>query len=165
MDQNKATMEKGIEIPYLESTSSGAASVSFKTAALKLDVTPHITPDDKITLDLEISNDTKGPNITTSGTGANASSIPSINTNHLKTKVLVDNGETVALGGVLQVTDEKKVSKVPFFGDLPLIGALFRNKFVQHEPQELIIFLTPRIINPLLKEKPWKSIVSSDQNQ
>ncbi len=162
MDQNKATMEKGIEIPYLESTSSGAASIAFKTAALKLDVTPHITPDDKITLDLEISNDTRGADITTSTTPAagggqsTTSSIPAINTNRLKTKVLVDNGETVVLGGVLQVDDQKKVSKVPFFGDLPIIGGLFRNRFLQHNPQELIIFLTPRIINPLIREQSVK---------
>lgn len=167
MDQNKATMEKGVEIPYLESTSSGAASISFKTAALKLDVTPHITPDDKITLDLEISNDTKGDNIVTAGEGDTASSIPSINTNKLKTKVLVDNGETVALGGVLQVNDQKTISKVPFFGDLPIIGGLFRNKFSEHRPRELIIFLTPRIINPLLKEQrsrssDYQSVKSND---
>ncbi|HEV2524517.1 MAG TPA: type IV pilus secretin PilQ [Gammaproteobacteria bacterium] len=153
MDQNKASMEKGIEIPYLESTSSGAASVAFKTAAIKLDVTPHITPDDKITLDLEISNDTKGIDIPTSTT----SSVPAINTNKLKTKVLVDNGETVVLGGVLQITDTKTVAKVPFFGDLPIIGGLFRNKFVKHNPTELIIFLTPRIINPLLKNQRSRS--------
>ncbi|HXH54741.1 MAG TPA: type IV pilus secretin PilQ [Gammaproteobacteria bacterium] len=156
MDQNKATMEKGVEIPYLESTSSGAASITFKTAALKLDVTPHITPDDKITLDLEISNDSQGDIITT-GAGPTASSVPIINTNKLKTKVLVDNGETVALGGVLQVDDKKIISKVPFFGDLPIIGGLFRNKFSEHKPRELIIFLTPRIINPLLKEQRSRS--------
>lgn len=163
MDQNKATMEKGVEIPYLESTSSGAASISFKTAALKLEVTPHITPDDKITLDLDISNDTRGDPVTTSTTPSatggtpTTNSIPSINTNHLTTKVLVDNGETVALGGVLQVVDQKTISKVPFFGDLPIIGGLFRNKFVQHQPTELIIFLTPRIINPLLKDQRSRS--------
>jgi len=152
MDQNKASMEKGVEIPYQEASSSGATSVAFKTAALKLDVTPHITPDDKITLDLEISNDSKGDSIST-GT----STIPAINTNRLKTKVLVDNGETVALGGVLQVDDQKTVAKVPFFGDLPIIGGLFRNKFSQHKPRELIIFLTPRIINPLLKNQRSRS--------
>jgi len=153
MDQNKASMEKGIEIPYQESTSSGAATIAFKTAAIKLDVTPHITPDDKITLDLEISNDTKGIDVPTSTTG----SVPAINTNKLKTKVLVDNGETVVLGGVLQITDSKTVAKVPFFGDLPIIGGLFRNKFVKHNPTELIIFLTPRIINPLLKDQRFRS--------
>lgn len=152
MDQNKASMEKGVEIPYQEASSSGATSVAFKTAALKLDVTPHITPDDKITLDLEISNDSPGDSISTG-----ASTIPAINTNRLKTKVLVDNGETVALGGVLQVEDKKTVAKVPFFGDLPIIGGLFRNKFVSHKPKELIIFLTPRIINPLIKAPRAKS--------
>jgi len=144
MDQNKATVEKGVEIPYQETTSSGAASVAYKTAALKLEVTPHITPDDKISLDLSISNDSPQAAVIAGVAGLQ------INTNRLQTKVLVDNGETVVLGGVLQVTDSRTASKVPFFGDLPIIGGLFRNKYYIHNPAELIIFLTPRIINPVL---------------
>lgn len=141
MDQNKATVEKGVDIPYLQASSSGATSVAYKTAALKLEVTPHITPDDKISLDLLISNDTQGANTQNAG--------PTVNTNRLQTKVLVDNGETVVLGGVLQIVDNKQWSKVPFFGDLPVIGGLFRNKYSLYSPKELIIFLTPRIIHPL----------------
>ncbi len=141
-DQNKATVEKGIDVPYLESTSSGAASVAFKSASLKLEVTPHITPDDKINLDLNISNDSVG---TSSGTAG-----PQINTNHVQTKVLVDNGETVVLGGVLSIIDNKSIVKVPFFGDLPIIGGLFRNRYFKYEPTELIVFITPRIVNPIV---------------
>lgn len=144
LDQNKASVEKGVDIPYLQASSSGATSVAYKTAALKLDVTPHITPDDKISLDLAISNDTQGPSVQAG---------PVVNTNRLETKVLVDNGETVVLGGVLQVTDNKQLAKVPFFGDLPIIGGLFRSKYAKYNPTELIIFLTPRIINPLIKDQ------------
>jgi len=143
LDQNKATVEQGVDIPYLTASSSGATSVSYKTAALKLEVTPHITPDDKISLDLQISNDTQG---------ANAPAGPIVNTNRLETKVLVDNGETVVLGGVMSVIDNKTWAKIPFFGDLPIIGGLFRNKYNQYSPKELIVFLTPKIINPVLTD-------------
>lgn len=140
MDQNKATVEKGVDIPYLQASSSGATSVAYKTAALKLEVTPHITPDDKISLDLQISNDTQG---------ANVSAGPVVNTNRLETKVLVDNGETVVLGGVLSIVDNKQWAKVPFLGDLPIVGTLFRNRYAQYSPKELIIFLTPKILTPI----------------
>jgi len=150
LDQNKATVEQGVQIPYLQSTSSGAASIAFQTASLKLDVTPHITPDDKITLDLDISQDTLGDKVNLGTAGGNP---PSINTNHLTTKVLVDNGETVVLGGVLVITDSKTWAKVPFFGDLPIIGALFRNKGIQYKPSELLIFLTPKILKPFLEKE------------
>jgi len=144
LDQSKATVEKGVDIPYLQAASSGATSVSYKTAALKLEVTPHITPDDKISLDLSISNDTQG---------ATVAAGPVVNTNRLQTKVLVDNGETVVLGGVMSIVDNKSWAKVPFFGNLPIIGALFRNKYSRYSPQELIIFLTPKIINPLINKE------------
>lgn len=154
LDKSKATVEKGVEIPYLEASSSGATSVSYKSAVLKLDVTPQITPDDKISLDLKISNDTQGVAVAAG---------PVVNTNRLETKVLVDNGETVVLGGVLQVTDNSQIAKVPFFGDLPIIGGLFRNKYVKYNPTELVIFLTPRIINPLLKDFPKGSATTSTE--
>jgi type IV pilus assembly protein PilQ len=141
MDQNKAIVEQGVDIPYTQATSSGATSVTYKTAALKLEVTPHITPNDKISLDLSISNDNQGPN---------APAGPVVNTNRLATKVLVENGETVVLGGVLQITDNKQWAKIPFFGDLPIVGSLFRNKYANYSPKELIIFLTPKIINPVI---------------
>lgn len=145
LDQNKASVEKGVDIPYTTASSSGATSIAYKTAALKLDVTPHITPDDKVSLDLVISNDTPG-------TFAGAAG-PIVNTNRLETKVLVDNGETVVLGGIVQIENTKQVAKVPFFGNLPIIGGLFRSKYAQYHPKELIIFLTPRIINPLIKDQ------------
>ena len=143
MDQTKATVEQGFDIPYLQATSSGAASVSYKTAALKLAVTPHITPDDRVSMDLEISNDTQGTSVAAG---------PVVNTNRIQTKVLVDNGETVVLGGVLNIKDTKVMSKVPFFGDLPILGGLFRNKYAQRTPKELIIFLTPKIIRSNYEE-------------
>ncbi len=143
MDQNKATVEQGFDIPYNQSTSSGATSVAFKTAALKLEVTPQITPDNKVSMDVMISNDSVGDNTPTAG--------PTIKTSRMQTKVLVDNGETVVLGGVLNITDTKNWAKVPFFGDLPIIGALFRNRNAAYTPKELIIFLTPKIITPLAK--------------
>jgi type IV pilus assembly protein PilQ len=139
LDQNKASVEQGVDIPYLQASSSGATSVAYKTAALKLEVTPQITPDNKINLDLLISNDTQG---------ATVAAGPTVNTNRLQTKVLVDNGETIVLGGVLSVKDTKQSGKVPFFGDLPILGGLFRNKYSTYAPSELIVFLTPKIINP-----------------
>lgn len=139
LDQNKASVEKGVDIPYLQASSSGATSVAYKTAALKLEVTPQITPDNKINLDLMISNDTQGPTVAAG---------PSVDTNRLQTKVLVDNGETIILGGILSIVNNRQTAKIPFFGDLPIIGGLFRNKFTQYQPSELIIFLTPKILNP-----------------
>jgi type IV pilus assembly protein PilQ len=138
-DKSQASVEQGVDIPYQQATSSGATSVAFKSASLKLDVTPQITPDDKISLDLSISNDTQG---------ATTSAGPAINTNRLQTKILADNGETVVLGGVLSIADNKLTGKVPFLGDLPLIGGLFRNRYHKYAPQEIIVFLTPKIINP-----------------
>lgn len=144
MDQNKASIEQGVDIPYLQASSSGATSVAYKTAALKLEVTPQITPDDKVSLDLMISNDSQGSPVAAG---------PTINTHRLQTKVLVDNGETVVLGGVLQVINNKQMAKVPFFGDLPIIGPLFRNKYTRYSPTELIIFLTPKIIYPVITKQ------------
>lgn len=141
LDQNKASVEQGMDIPYLQASSSGATSVSYKTAALKLEVTPQITPDNKINLDLMISKDSPS-NLNTNGAGV------AINTNRLQTKVLVDNGETIVLGGVFSTDQVKQSQKVPFFGDLPMIGGLFRNRYSKCSPTELIVFLTPKIITP-----------------
>jgi type IV pilus assembly protein PilQ len=153
MDQQKASVSKGTQIPYAQSSSSGVSSIAYQNAEMKLEVTPHITPDDKIFLDLDISNDEKGASIvtstSTSGTTSQTNAGPAINTNHIQTKVLVDNGATIILGGVLQVTEQHTVSKVPFFSNIPVIGGLFRNKFRSYAPQELVIFLTPRIINTI----------------
>lgn len=144
MDQVKASVSKGTQIPYQEASSSGATTTAYQNAVLKLDVTPHITADDRISLDLNISNDAAGDAIAGSG-------IP-INTTAIQTKVLVDNAETIILGGILQVKDSKTQNRVPFFGNLPIIGGLFRNKNVSYNPDELLIFITPRIIN-MLKDK------------
>jgi len=140
MDQVKATVSKGTQVPYQQSSSSGATTTAYQDAVLKLDVTPHITADDRISLDLNISNDTVGPTL-------NGSS--SINTSSIQTKVLVDNGATIVLGGVLSISDKSTQARVPFFGSLPVIGGLFRNKYTSHSPSEMIIFITPKIINTL----------------
>ena len=136
-NQKEAVIEQGVEIPFLEASSSGAATVSFKPAVLSLRVTPQITPDDRVIMDLQINQDTVGQEF---------SGIPSVNTQALTTQVLVDNGDTVVLGGIYQQTDPKDVEKVPFFGDLPYLGLFFRTEAVRDEKTELLIFVTPKII-------------------
>ncbi|MGH8454878.1 MAG: type IV pilus secretin PilQ, partial [Nevskiales bacterium] len=138
----EATIESGREIPYLEASSSGATSVSFKKAVLSLRVKPQITPDDHILMDINVTNDDVGENVQ-SGFG---SLIPSIDTNKISTSVLVDNGETVVLGGVFKESKSNTVTKVPVFGDLPLVGGLFRTKSKQDDKEELLIFVSPRIL-------------------
>ena len=129
------------EIPYVQATSSGATSVEFKKAVLSLKVTPHITPDNRIILDLVVTQDTRGETVTTSTGDAVA-----IDTQEIKTQVLVENGETIVLGGIFQQTSSDGVSKVPLFGDLPLVGALFRNSSQLQQKRELLIFVTPKIV-------------------
>jgi type IV pilus assembly protein PilQ len=133
-----AMIQQGVQIPYQEASSSGATSVSFKTAALKLQVTPHITPNDRILMDLDVSNDS---------VGGIYNGVPSINTQEVKTQVMVDNGQTVVLGGIYQEDKEHTTNKVPFFGDLPVLGNLFRNNVNSKTRNELLIFITPKIIN------------------
>ena len=138
-DQSEATIETGTEIPYAEASSSGAATVSFKKAVLSLKVTPQITPDDRIIMDLNVSKDSPDfANLTAAG--------PPIKTQSVETNVLVDNGETIVLGGVYEQTKAKSVQRVPFFGDIPLIGALFRSNFEQNNKSELLIFITPKLL-------------------
>lgn len=134
MDQHKASVEQGIEIPYQEQTPSGATSISFRKAVLKLEVTPHVTPDNRIALDVHITNDAP------EDIGSNR-----IRTNRLQTKVLVDNGETIVLGGILSLNDTKEGRKVPFLGDIPILGNIFKSKTKIEGCKELLIFLTPRI--------------------
>lgn len=136
-DGQKAIIESGTQIPYQEASSSGATSVTFKSAVLKLEVTPQITPDDRIIMDLVINQDSIGEE-TTAG--------PTINTNSVQTKVLVDNGETVVLGGIFRAEEVVSVSKTPFFGDLPLIGSLFRYSSKSDDKSELLVFITPRLV-------------------
>lgn len=136
-NRQTATIKSGEEIPYQEATSSGAASISFKEAVLSLEVTPQITPDDKIIMDLKINQDNRG---------AVTAGIPSIETNEVITQVLVANGETVVLGGIFQSERSTTVTKTPFLGDIPYIGALFRKTEEIDERAELLIFITPKIL-------------------
>ncbi len=141
-DKQKANISSGTEIPYQQSAASGAATVSFKEALLSLDVTPNITPDDRILLDLVITQDSLGDLVPTGQGGL----IPAIDTTELTTQVLVGNGETIVLGGVFRTEDLESVSKVPFLGDLPYVGAIFRNTATSKTKTETLIFITPRIL-------------------
>jgi len=143
-DQRTARIESGEEIPYQESTSSGATNVSFKKAVLSLQVTPHITPDNKLVMDLDIHQDTRGPVV---------SNVPSILTKQIQTRVLVDNGETIVLGGIYESTDQKGISRVPLLGSIPVLGRFFRNGQDFSKRSELIIFITPKIIDSTMQEE------------
>ncbi len=133
----EALIEQGTEIPYLEASSSGAATVSFKKAVLSLTVTPQITPDDRVLMDLRVSKDSVGTVF---------SNIPSIDTKEIVTQILVRNGDTVVLGGVYEQISRESVTKVPLLGDIPILGALFRNTSKSDEKIELLIFVTPKIL-------------------
>lgn len=143
----QASIEQGVEIPYQEAASSGATSISFKSAVLKLDVTPQITPDERIIMDLEVKNDSVGQQVANVLGGT----IPSIDTRKVNTQVLVDNGQTVVLGGIYQQDNRKTVTKVPFLGDLPLVGSLFRSTSLVNNKRELLIFVTPKILQEGLR--------------
>jgi len=136
-DRQTATIKSGEEIPYQEASSSGATSVSFKEAVLSLEVTPQITPDDKIIMDLKVNQDDRGE--VTAG-------IPSIATNEVITQVLVGNGETIVLGGIFQSEQATTVTKTPFLGDIPYIGNLFKKTENIDSRTELLIFITPKLI-------------------
>jgi len=140
-DKSTAMIESGVEIPYQEATSSGATSTSFKDAVLSLEVTPQITPDNRIIMELNVKQDTVGQVF---------NGIPSINTNEIQTQVLVDNGQTIVLGGVFQTDRNISTTKTPFLGDLPYIGRFFRRTIERDDKQELLIFITPRIIQDSL---------------
>src|SRR5450755_4478263 len=141
-NQKQATIMQGVEIPYQESASSGATTTQFKDAVLKLKVTPLITPDNRVILDLDVSDDSVGQQVT-SATGG---SVPSIDTRQIITQVLVNDGQTVVLGGILETTKSKSANKVPFFGDIPFLGALFRSTTDINNKTELLIFITPKIL-------------------
>ncbi|WP_408640672.1 type IV pilus secretin PilQ [Salinimonas sediminis] len=144
-NQQEAYIEQGTEIPYVQATSSGATSVEFKKAVLSLKVTPHITPDNRVILDLVVTQDTRGETVDTSTGPAVA-----IDTQEIKTQVLVENGETVVLGGIFQQLNTDDTSKVPLFGDLPFIGRLFKKTSTEYEKRELLIFVTPKIVTESL---------------
>lgn len=138
-DKQRATIESGTEIPYQEASASGATTTSFKEAVLKLDVTPQITPDNRIVMNLVINQDTVGALNQASG-------IPSIDVTEVQTKVLVSNGQTVVLGGIFQVEQIKGEDKVPVLGDVPFLGRLFKRDVTSEEKRELLIFITPKIM-------------------
>lgn len=140
-NQKAAYIEQGVEIPYVQAASSGATTVTFKKAVLSLRVTPQITPDNRVILDLEITQDSQGETVDTPTGRAVA-----IDTQRIGTQVLVDNGETIVLGGIYQQNLISRVSKVPVLGDIPLVGFLFRNTSDKNERQELLIFVTPKIV-------------------
>ena len=140
-DQLKALIEQGTELPYQVATASGATSIAFRKATMRLEVTPQITPDGNIILDVEVHKDSVGQQ-TSSGLA--------IDTKEVKTMVLVENGGTVVLGGIYQQTEADNVTKIPFFGDLPLLGNLFRTTGKSNEKTELLIFITPKIMTDRL---------------
>ncbi len=141
-NQKEASIRQGVEIPYQEAASSGATTTSFKEAVLSLTVTPQITPDDRIILDLVVTKDSVGAQVSNDRGG----SIPSIDTRAIQTQVLVDNGQTVVLGGIYETEESEDVSKVPFLGDIPGLGALFRSTRKVSNKSELLIFVTPKIL-------------------
>lgn len=142
-NQAEAFIKQGVEIPYEEATSAGATSVSFQEAVLELRVTPLITPDNRVQLDLSVKQDTVGE-IFQTGRGG---SVPSIDTRELATKVLVENGQTVVLGGIFQEERNFQTSKVPLLGDVPVLGHLFRRRGNDEQKRELLIFVTPSILD------------------
>lgn len=140
-NQKEAIIQSGTEIPYQEATSSGATNVSFKKAVLSLKVTPQITPDDRVIMDLVVNNDSVGQVF---------AGVPSIDTKQVNTQVLVENGETVVLGGIFTSTNNTDRRSVPFFGDIPYLGNLFKNTAYEARKRELLIFVTPKILKESL---------------
>lgn len=137
-NQTKAIIEQGVEIPYQEASASGATSTSFKKAVLSMEVTPQITPDEHISMDLKVNQDTVGQVF---------AGVPSINTREIQTKVLVENGQTVVLGGVHEEENLRDTTKVPVLGDVPVLGRLFRTDKKSNDKRELLIFVTPKIVD------------------
>ena len=136
-DKRTASIETGVEIPYQEATHAGGTSISFKDAVLQLQVTPQVTPDDRIVLDLEIKQDTVGKIYY---------GVPSINTTRIATRAMVADGETVVLGGIYQTDKHQATTRTPLLGGLPLIGRLFRRTLQRDDKQELFVFITPRVV-------------------
>ncbi|MFV0679046.1 type IV pilus secretin PilQ [Ottowia sp.] len=137
-DQTKALIEQGTEFPYEQATSSGATSVAFRKAVLKLEVTPQITPEGNIILDLDVNKDTPGVEVA----GGMA-----INTKRIKTQVLVENGGTVVIGGIFELTESESEEKVPLLGDIPVMGNLFKSRSRSSDKQEMLVFITPKMIS------------------
>lgn len=140
-NNNAATIEQGLSVPYQSESESGGTTTEFVDATLKMEVTPQITPDDRVILDLNVQNDNP------------ASGTDNIETRSLQTNVVVDNGETVVLGGVFQQEKSRIKESVPFFGDLPMVGVLFKTNYEQNTNRELLIFVTPQIVKESLTQK------------
>jgi type IV pilus assembly protein PilQ len=136
-DQQKASIEQGEDIPFQQATSSGATSIQFKKATLRLEVTPQITPEGNVLLDVEVNKDSRGE-LTASG--------PAINTKRVKTQVLVENGGTVVIGGIYTQQERNEINKVPLLGDIPYLGMLFQNRVRTTSKTELLVFITPKIV-------------------
>jgi type IV pilus assembly protein PilQ len=143
-DQQTAKIAQGTEIPYQQAAASGATAVAFKEAELSLEVTPQITPDNNIIMDLEVKKESVGEIF---------AGVPSIDTQNVKTQVLVANGETAVLGGIYEQTERNQVEKVPFFGDIPILGNAFKRRTRQDDKSELLIFITPKIMDESLDLK------------
>ncbi len=137
-DQVKALIEQGEELPYQTATSSGATALQFRKANLKLEVTPQITPEGNVILDLDVSKDSVG-RVTAAGFA--------IDTKHVKTQVLVENGGTVVIGGIFAQNERNDITKVPLLGDVPVLGNLFKQKTVSSNKTELLVFITPKVIS------------------
>ncbi|NND65479.1 MAG: type IV pilus secretin PilQ, partial [Gammaproteobacteria bacterium] len=144
-NQKEARIKQGVEIPFQEAASSGATSTSFKEAVLELVVTPQITPDNRVIMDLTVTQDTLGAPVPTSGGGT----APAIDTREIDTQVLVDDGATVVLGGIFETTQGEDFTKVPILADIPVIGAAFRGSSREDKKTELLIFVTPRILKDI----------------
>ncbi len=136
-DNIPAVIEQGVELPYQQATSSGATSIAFRKASLRLEVTPQVTPDGNVVLDVDVAKDSRGEN-TTAG--------PAINTQHVKTKVMVENGGTVVLGGIYQQSETNDTTQVPVLGNIPVVGNLFKTNSRATTKTELLVFITPRIV-------------------
>lgn len=147
-NQEKAVIMTGEEIPYQESTSSGATSVVFKKAVLSLEITPQITPNNKIILKLKATQDSRGENIAVGQSGGNPTTIPAIDTQAVESNILLNDNETIVVGGVYKVIKQNTMDRIPFFGSLPVIGYLFSHRGEHNEKHELLIFITPKIIKP-----------------
>lgn len=143
-NQSEAIIKQGVEIPYQQSASSGATTIQFKEAVLELIVTPQITPDNNIIMDLKVSKDSVGEIISTGGLGG---TVPSIDTRSVQTQVLVADGQTVVLGGIYETERRETIKKVPFLGDIPILGRLFKSTQIVENKAELLIFVTPRILS------------------
>ena len=137
-------IEQGTELPYQSATSSGATSVSFRKANLRLEVTPQITPEGNVILDVDVSRDAVGQ-LTNAGYA--------IDTRHVKTQVLVEDGGTVVIGGIYEQFERNRTDKVPLLGDIPVLGYLFRSTTRTNDRTELLVFLTPRIVTDTLAQR------------